>query len=73
MNLFRSEEHAGSWSGYTTGTKEGIVPLHAMVKVFSGRMFTRRLDPDYVSHMRDYMIEMVRALGGMGSFWQIPR
>jgi len=44
-----------------------------MVKIFSGRFFTRRLEPDYLSHMSEYMIEMVKAFQKMGAFWQIPR
>jgi hypothetical protein len=62
MNLFRSEEHARNWSGFKAGTEEGIVPLLDMAKVFSGRMFKKRLDEDYVSHMREYMMEMVGSL-----------
>jgi hypothetical protein len=73
MLLFRSEEHVRHWSGYKPDTEEGIVRLPDMVKIFSGRFFKKRLEPDYFSHMSEYMIEMVKALGKMGSFWQIPR
>jgi hypothetical protein len=73
MLLFRSEEHARHWSGYEQGTEEGIVPLPDMVRLFSGRFFKERLEPDYFSHMREYQIEMVKAFQKMGSFWQIPR
>ncbi|MBI5585395.1 MAG: hypothetical protein HY892_16410 [Deltaproteobacteria bacterium] len=73
MNLFRSEEDVRNWSGFKAGTEEGIVPLADMARAFSGNFFKRRLDPDYVSRLREYMKEMVGALQGMGSFWQIPR
>jgi len=73
MLLFRSEEHVRNWSGYKPDTEGGIVRLPDMVKIFSGRLFTRRLEPDYFSHMSEYMIEMVKSLQKMGSFWQIPR
>jgi hypothetical protein len=73
MNLFRSEEHARQWSGFKPGTEEGIVPVPDMAEVFSGNFFRRRLDPDYLSHMREYAVEMVGALQGRGSFWQLPR
>jgi len=73
MNLFRSEEDVRRWSGFKSGTDEGIVPLLDMAKAFSGDFFRRRLDPDYVSHMREYMIELVKALQTRGSFWQLPR
>jgi len=73
MNLFRSEEDVRNWSGFKPGTEEGIVPLADMAQAFSGNFFRRRLDPDYVSHLREYMVEMVKALHGRGSFWQLPR
>jgi hypothetical protein len=44
-----------------------------MAKGFSGNFFRKRLDRDYVSHMREYMIEFVKALQSRGSFWQLPR
>jgi len=43
-----------------------------VVGLFSGNFFTRRLDPDYVSHMQEYLAELIGALKGMGSFWQPP-
>jgi len=73
MNLFRSEEHVRNWNGFTAGTEEGIIPLLEMAEVFSGPFFKRRLDTDYVSHMREYMKDVVRAFYDKGSFWQVPR
>jgi len=73
MLLFRSEEHVRNWSGYKPDTEGGIVRLPDMVQIFSGRFFTRRLEPDYFSQKTEYMIEMVKALQKMGAFWQIPR
>jgi len=72
MNLFRSEEHVRNWSGYKTDTQEGINPLSDVAGLFSGNFFTRRVDPDYVSHMQEYLMELIGALKGMGSFWQPP-
>jgi len=72
MNLFRSEEHARSWSGFKSGTEEGIIPLLDMAKAFSGNLFTRRLDPDYVSHLQEYMMEVIAAFQDRGTFWQMP-
>jgi hypothetical protein len=69
MNLFRSEEHVHKWSGFKAGTEEGIIPLLDMAKAFSSNFFKRRLDTDYVSHMREYMMEVVSALQTRGSFW----
>ena len=73
MNLFRSEEHVRNWSGFKTGTEGGIVPLLDMAKAFSGNYFRRRLDQDYVSHMREYGKEMTRSVQDWGSFWQLPK
>jgi hypothetical protein len=32
----------------------------------------KRLDPDYYSHMKDYMWELIGVLKGMSAFWQLP-
>jgi hypothetical protein len=72
MNLFRSEEHVRNWSGFKPGTEEGILEMSALLKVFSGNFFTRRLDPNYVSHVMEYRAEIVAALvkiGKTGPFW----
>jgi hypothetical protein len=74
MNLFRSEEHVRRWSGFKSGTQEGMVELSALVKVFSGKLFTRRLDPDYVSNFQKYIGEFVSAVGEIGKvrpFWSL--
>ena len=71
MNLFRSEKHVRNWSGFKADTAGGIVSLLDMAKAFSGNFFKRRLDPDYVSHMQEYMMEMVGTWQAMGSFWQL--
>ena len=71
MNLFRSEEHVRNWSGFKPDTEEGMIPLPDMVRLFSGNFVTRRLDPDYVSHMQEYMAEMIEASQGLGAFWQL--
>jgi len=72
MNLFRSEEHIRNWSGFKSDAEEGMIPVLDMAGVFSGNLFTRRLDSDYFSHLREYMMEFVGALQAGGSFWQIP-
>jgi len=72
MNLFRSEEHVKNWRGFKANTEEGISKLSDVAGLFSINFFTRRLDPDYVSHMQEYLGELIGALKGMGSFWQPP-
>jgi hypothetical protein len=73
MNLFRSEEHVRNWASFVSGTDEGIVPLPDMLKLFSGPYFYRRMDTDYVSHMREYarmMIDTMKKIGRTGPFWR---
>jgi len=72
MNLFRSEGHVRNWSGFKACTEEGINKLSDIVGLFSGNLFTRRLDPDYATRMEGYLIEFMDILKGMGSFWQPP-
>jgi len=72
MNLFRSEEHVRNWSSFKAGTEEGINKVSDVAGLFSGNFFTRRSDADYVSHMQEYLMELIGALKGMGSFWQPP-
>ena len=76
MNLFRSEEHVRSWTGFEKGTEDGMIPLDHLVKLFSGNYFRRRMDPDWVSRSREYARQMVATFGEIGKtgpFWQIPR
>jgi hypothetical protein len=70
MNLFRSEEHIRNWSGFKTGTEQGIMPLSKVAEIFSLNLFTRRRDPDYVSNMQAYMKEFVAAIRKGGAFWE---
>ncbi len=76
MTFFRSEEHLRNWSQFDSATKEGIISLSDLVKLFSGSLFKRRMDLDYVSHIREYRAEMVKDLQKLektGSFWQLQR
>lgn len=72
MNLFRSEEHIRSWSDFKPGTEDGINRLSDLAALFSGKFFTRRLDPDYASRMGEYLQEFVGELKKMGDFWRPP-
>ena len=71
MNLFRSKEHVRNWNGFKE-TEGGIIPLPDMVRVFSGSLFKRRLDPDYVTHFQEYLGEMITVMSEIGKtnpFW----
>ena len=72
MNLFRSEEHVRNWSGFKADTEEGILQLSDVVNLFSVDLFKRRLDPDYVSRLEEYRMELIDKLKKLGSFWQPP-
>ena len=72
MKLFRSGEHARNWSGFKSGTEEGIIDLSVLAKLFSVDLFARRLDPDYFSHRQEYRGGFIAALAEMGKthpFW----
>ena len=72
MNLFRSGEHVRNWSGFKSGTEEGIVDLSVLAKLFSADALTRRLDPDYVSHLQEYRVARIAAwaeIVKMRPFW----
>jgi hypothetical protein len=73
MNLFRSEEHIHNWPRYDPATAEGILPLKDLVTVFSGNLFKRRLDMDYVSCSQEYTMELLNVLSEIGKtrpFWK---
>ena len=73
MNLFRSEEHLRNWASFAVDSDEGITPLPDMVTLFSGVYFRRRLDQDYVSHMFEYvgdMLQTMKTIGKIGPFWR---
>ena len=72
MNLFRSEEHIRNWAGYDPATAEGILSLEDLMRLFSGKIFQRRLDPDYVTKCREYLGEWLAELSELAKkrpFW----
>jgi hypothetical protein len=73
MNLFRSEEDIHNWARFDPAAEEGILSLPDLVKLFSGSLFRRRLDPDYISQGRQYLQEFLADLAELGKtrpFWQ---
>lgn len=49
MNLFRSEEHARNWPGFTEESASTIRPLAEWAGLFSNRYFKERSRPDFIS------------------------
>lgn len=73
MNLFRSEEHAKSWSLYDPISEESIMPVADWASVFSGSMCRDRLGSDVLARRSEYIAEILaglRALGRDVAFWQ---
>lgn len=75
MNFFRSEEHVKKWSLYTPLGDDYILPVADWAKIFSSKIFTQRLAPDYLDHFDDYIQDYHHALKEIGKtspFFQIP-
>ena len=74
MNLFACEENVFKWLQTDPESSDGIRPLEDWAEVFSGEMFRRRLDADYLSKMTEYRQEMGRLLQqrGMTGPWYFP-
>ena len=76
MNFFRSEEHIRRWEGFNEKKMGGVIALGDLMQLFSGPYFKRRLDPDWVSHMSEYMAEMLASLDTLehaGDYWRMSR
>jgi hypothetical protein len=74
MNFFRSEEHLRKWEGFQEKKKGGMIPLSELMRLFSGPYFTNRRNPDYFSHMGEYLADLVTKLDtlkGAGSHWRM--
>jgi len=52
MNLFRSEEHARNWDGYTEAMVKSLKPASEWADIFSNPFFRERGRPDYISWTR---------------------
>jgi hypothetical protein len=49
MNLFRSEDHARSWSQFNPASEEGFISLPDLAAFFGTETRHHMLDPDYLS------------------------
>jgi len=52
MNLFRSEEHARSWTHFNPDYEKTLKPLSSWADLFSGPIFRARGRSDYISWLR---------------------
>lgn len=66
MNLFRSEEHVRRWSLYFREAEDYVMPVSAWATVFSAPLFRKRLEPDYLSNIDEYVDGYRTALRALG-------
>ena len=52
MNLFRSEEHARNWDGFTESMAASLMPVAEWADIFSNPFFRQRSRADYISWTR---------------------
>ena len=52
MNLFRSEEHARNWHGFTEVMASSLKPVAEWADIFANPFFRERGRPDYISWTR---------------------
>ncbi len=74
MLFFRSEDHLRRWEGFQEKRKGGVIALSDLMRLFSGPYFKNRGSPDWVSHMSEYMAEMLATLDTLenaGDFWRM--
>jgi len=72
MNFFRSEEHLRNWAGFSTDKEDGIISVADLIAWFSADLMRKRLDLDYVSHIRGYwagFAAKLREIGKGGPYW----
>jgi hypothetical protein len=69
MNLFRSEEHARSWSQFNPASGQGFISLAELAGMFGTETRRHMLDADYLSawypqraaERRDYLTRIGKA------------
>jgi hypothetical protein len=52
MNLFRSEEHAHNWDGYTASMASSLMPVADWAEIFANPFFRERGRSEYISWTR---------------------
>lgn len=72
MNLFRSEDHARRWSGFTAERAAGLMPFIDMVAIMSTPRHRERLNGHYVSSVAGYtqqFFDRLREVTRNSPFW----
>lgn len=72
MNLFRSEEHVRRWSLYFREAEDYVMPVSDWATVFSAPVFRKRLEPDYLDNVDEYVAGYRTALRALGKTLPAP-
>jgi hypothetical protein len=75
MNLFRSEEHAQRWSGYTAGAAAGLLSIQQLMELFSAPVFRNRLSGSYISNLAAHYAATAaefKRITNDSPFWRRP-
>ncbi|MEX2659004.1 MAG: hypothetical protein WD232_04855, partial [Acidimicrobiales bacterium] len=72
MNLFRSEEHVRRWPLYFRQVEDYVMPVSDWATVFSASLFRRRIEPDYLDHVEEYVDGYRKALRALGKSLPTP-
>ena len=72
MNLFRSEEHARRWTGFSDDRTAGLLRLAQLSAIMSTPLMRERLNGQYVSSAAGYrreFLDRIREVTGDHPFW----
>jgi hypothetical protein len=75
MNLFRSEAHARSWSGFTQEAEGGLLTLGQLCEIFSAPLFRERPNGHYITNMaelRGTLFAAIKTVTNDHPFWRVP-
>ena len=76
MNLFRSEEHARNWTGFSEEASGGLLTLAQIVEIFSAEQFRERGAADYLTRYPQLRPKFIETLGRVtqgSAFWALPK
>jgi hypothetical protein len=66
MNLFRAEETVYQWSQTNAGEGGGLMRVAQIEALFAGQVFRRRLEGDYLAHIKEYRAELGPIMANVG-------
>jgi hypothetical protein len=63
------------WADFDPKSADGIKSVRELAKVFSGPLFTQRLNAEYLKRVQEWLpllLADLDRLGGGSTFWQMP-